>query len=152
LQFHIQLTKENKFCTLQFLALLFALSDPIPNSAEDGFPGLAILSLEDTSIIGNGGVTLSEEAAIIGQGRWQDRSGSPVSEPSEDAAVEAQTHASREMRPGDGAGQGGRRRCAELQRLHGQRGNGIARFSISRYLGFGLLRCISCCWASPCSC
>jgi hypothetical protein len=41
---------------------MFALSDPIPNSAEDGFPGLAILSLEDTTIIGNGGVTLFEEA------------------------------------------------------------------------------------------
>jgi hypothetical protein len=71
LQFHIQLTKENKFCTLQFLALLFALSDPIPNSAEDGVPALIIVSLGDTSIIGNGGVTHFEEAAIIGQGRWK---------------------------------------------------------------------------------
>jgi hypothetical protein len=50
------------------LVLLFALSDPIPNSAEDGVFALIIVSLGDTSIIGNGGLTHFEEADIIGQG------------------------------------------------------------------------------------
>jgi hypothetical protein len=74
LLFDIQLTTLNRsrqFHTLQLLALMFALSDSIPNSAEDGVAGFSILFwrtwlgwatvaaagilFEDASIKGNGG-------------------------------------------------------------------------------------------------
>jgi hypothetical protein len=40
---------------LQFLALLFALVESIPNSAENCAAGLAIFFMEDAAIMGNGG-------------------------------------------------------------------------------------------------